>query len=133
MNPPLGWSVFENEYPVVAVRFIAPDLSNVSLVVSAPITLSEGRALSTFADQFEETHSENTVNFSVLSRQEKIIGGLDAYEIVCSCEDNHTLFQMKQVAVVKTRTVFLIAFIADSESYNTYRTSVDGCIDSFII
>jgi hypothetical protein len=133
LNPPAGWSVVESESPMIAVRFVAPKLSNASLVVDAPIMVSEGRALSTYADQLEETFSENTVNFSVMSRQGKTIGGLDAYEIVCSYEDNHTVFQVKQVAVVKTRTVFIITFVASSERYDTYNAVVDGCIDSFII
>ena len=133
LNSPLGWSVVENESPTIAVRFAAPELNNGSLVVDAPIMIGEGRALSTYADQLEETLSENTVNFSVLSRQEKTIGGLDAYEIVCSYEDNHTVFQIKQIVVLKTRTVFIITFVASSERYDTYSAVVDGCIDSFII
>lgn len=133
LNPPAGWNVIENESSMVAVRFAAPDLSNTSLVVDAPVMIGEGRALSTYADQLEETLSENTVNFSVLSRQEKTIGGLDAYEIVCSYEDNHTVFQIKQVAVLKTRTVFIITFVASSEWYDTYSVVVDGCIESLII
>jgi hypothetical protein len=133
LNPPPGWSIVENESPMVAVRFVAPNQSDASLMVDAPVMIGEGRALSTYADQFEEMFSENTVNFSVLSRQEKTIGGLDAFEIVCSYEDNHTVFQAKQIAVLKTRTVFIITFIARSEEYDIHRVAVNDSIDSFII
>jgi len=55
----------------------------------------------------------------------------NAYEIVYSYEQSGTVQRVKQVAVLKTRTVFLITFTAPSDPYIQYITGVDQCIDSF--
>lgn len=134
LDPPTGWSVVENVSPMAAVRCAPPGESNdASLAVDAPVILSEGLALSTFADHLEELFSENTKNFSVVSRGETAIGGLNAYEITCFYEVNQTVFHLKQVAVLKTRTVFIITFVAMSDLYSTDIAAVDECIDSFLI
>lgn len=133
LDPPTGWSVVENVSSMVTVRFAPPGESNASLVVDAPVILSEGLALSTYADHLEELFSGKTKNFSVVSRGETALGELNAYEITCSYETNQTIFHMKQVAVLKTRTVFIITFIARIDVYNTHIAAVERSIDSFII
>jgi len=93
--------------------------------------LSEGLALSTFADQVEENLSESEMNDTVVYREWRSIPGAKAYEIAYSYEQGETVQRVKQVAVLKTRTVFLITFTAPSDLYIQYITGVDLCIDSF--
>jgi len=57
--------------------------------------------------------------------------GVQAYEIVYSYKQDSTALQIKQVAVLKTRMVYLIIFVAPSNLYIQYITGVDQCIDSF--
>jgi hypothetical protein len=131
LDPPAGWHRVENESSGIAVRFIPFNYSNVSLRISPPFSLSEGRALSTFADEIEENLSESGMNYTIVYRDWRAMEGAQAYEIVYSYKQDGTTQQIKQVAVLKTRLVFLITFTAPSDLYIQYVTGVDQCIDSF--
>ena len=131
LNPPVGWHSVENESSDVAVRFTPFNYSNVSLRITPPFSLSEGRALSTFADEAEENLSESGMNYTIVYREWRAMDGANAYEIVYSYEQSGTVQRVKQVAVQITRTVFLITFTAPSNLYLQYITGVDLCIDSF--
>jgi len=131
LNPPVGWHGVENESSDVAVRFSPFNYSNVSLRITPPFSLSEGRALSTFADEVAENLSESGMNYTIVYREWRAMDGANAYEIVYSYEQDGTAQRIKQVAVLKTRTVFLITFTAPSNLYLQYITGVDLCIDSF--
>jgi hypothetical protein len=131
LNPPGEWYRVENESSDVAVRFTPSNYSNVSLRIAQPFSLSEGRALSTFADEVEENLSESEMNYTIVSREWRAMEGAQAYEIVYTYEQGGTALQIKQVAVLKSRTVYLITFSAPSDRYIQYIASVDQCIDSF--
>ncbi|MCJ7696794.1 MAG: DUF1795 domain-containing protein, partial [Thermoplasmata archaeon] len=126
-----GWHGVENESSDVAVRFSPFNYSNVSLRITPPFSLSEGRALSTFADEVEENLSESGMNYTIVYREWRAMDGANAYEIVYSYEESGTVQRVKQVAVQITRTVFLITFTAPSNLYLQHITGVDLCIDSF--
>ena len=96
------------------MRFTPSNYSNVSLRITPPFSLSEGRALSTFADEVEENLSESGMNYTTVHRDWRAMEGAKAYEIVYSYEQNGTTQQIKQVAVLKTRMVYLITFTAPS-------------------
>jgi len=69
LNPPIGWHGVENESSDVAVRFTPSNYTNVSLKIAPPFSLSEGRALSTFADEVEENLSESGMNYTIVYRE----------------------------------------------------------------
>lgn len=131
LNPPEGWKEMENELPTVAVWFTPVNTSEVSLQIDVPFILSEGRSLSTFADQVEENLSESGVNHTILSRDWRPLGSLQAYEIAFIYELEGTMVYTKQVAVLRTRTVFLITFTAPYAASAAYVSVVDQSIDSF--
>jgi len=133
LTPPAGWISVENESADVAVRFSPQNSSNVSFVVGVPFSLGEGRGLSTFADQVEENLSASGGNYSVVYREARPIPGVQAYEIAYTYEQNDgVVIRAKQVAVLRTRTVFLITFTAPNELYFMYLTAVDQSIDTFL-
>ena len=99
LNPPVGWHSVENESSDVAVRFTPSNYSNVSLRITPPFSLSEGRALSTFADEVEENLSESGMNYTIVYRDWRAMEGAQAYEIVYSYEQGGTVQRFKQVAV----------------------------------
>jgi hypothetical protein len=131
MNPPIGWQHVENGSAGEAVWFTPANQSNVFLAVGTPFSLGEGLALSAFADKVEENLSSSGMNYSVAYRDWRPLADATAYEIVYSFEQNGTTVRVKQVAVLKTRTVYLITFVAPYDLYVRYITSVDQCIDSF--
>jgi hypothetical protein len=75
LNPPMGWQGVENESSDVAVRFSPTNYSNVSLLITPPFSLSEGRALSTFADEVEENLSESGMNYTIVYREWRAMDG----------------------------------------------------------
>jgi hypothetical protein len=131
-NPPAGWQVVETKSADVAVWFAPGNSSNVSLVFAVPFSLSEGRAISTFADQVEENLSVSGLNYTVIHRDWRTIPGVQAYEISYSYEQGGAVMNVKQVAILKTRTVFLVTFTAPSALYSYYLMSVNQSIDSFL-
>jgi len=132
LNPPSRWQQVYNALPNVAVWFAPENFSNVSLLIGVPFSLSEGRALSTFADQVEENLSDSGMNYTILYRDWRPVPNVQAYEIAYSYEQNGIKIYTKQVAMLKTRTVFLITFTAPVELSNFYQTSVNQSIDSFM-
>jgi hypothetical protein len=132
LDPPSDWQQIENEDPNIAVRFIPRNSTNVSLIFAVPFSLSEGRALSTFADQTEENLSENGVNYSIVNRDWRSISQLQAYEIAYIYDQNGIKEYVKQVMVLRTRTVFLITFTAPEALAAQYLTEIDQCIETFM-
>ncbi|MBN1280273.1 MAG: hypothetical protein JXA00_01345 [Candidatus Thermoplasmatota archaeon] len=134
LNPPSGWLVSEDCSGEGAVMFTPDDTSKVSLVVGVPFSLSEGVALSVFADQVEEDMSANWPNSSVWSRDWRSMpGALQGYEIVYSYTDlDGVLWKEKQVAVLRTRTVFLVTYAAPFAVYDQYVDVVNESLESFV-
>jgi hypothetical protein len=132
LTPPVGWISVENESADVAARFSPLNSSNVSLVVGVPFPLGEGLALSTFADLVEENLSASGENYSVVYREARPIPGVQTYEIAYTFEQDGVLQRAKQVAVLRTRTVFLMTFTAPNELYFSYLSAVDQSIDTFL-
>lgn len=130
-NPPVEWFQVENELPTVAVWFSPQNFSNVSLTIGIPFSLGEGRALNTFADEIEQNLSESAVNHTVLSR-DWVPLAKQAYEIVYLYEQDGVMWYVKQVAVQRTRTVFLITFQAPSSLAGSFLPMVDESIRSFV-
>jgi hypothetical protein len=130
-DPPEEWVYVENASEEVSVRFTPPSRDNVVLNISLPLKLSIGLALSVYADDIQEQYPEVVDNFSVVYRDWRDIEGLNAYEIICTYEENGVLFTEKQVAVAKSRKVFLITFMAMNTSYDEFIDVVDAGIDSF--
>lgn len=132
LDPPSGWQEIENDLATIAVWFSPEKSSNVSLIVDVPFSLSEGRALSTFADEVEEELAEQGMNYSLVFRDWRSISNAQAYEIVYLVEQDGTTVYVKQVAVLKTRTVFLITFSAPYTVSESYLPVVDQSIESFL-
>jgi hypothetical protein len=131
LNPPVGWHEIENQLPDTAVVFAPQNSMDVSLMIGIPFTIGEGRALSTYADQVEENLSESGVNYSVLFRDWRSISQLQAYEIAYSYDMDGTQRYVKMVAILRTRTVFLITFIVPLSVSNQYIDEIDVSIDTF--
>jgi hypothetical protein len=132
LDPPTGWQRFENESTTVAVRFTPGD-QNVSLIVAPPVSLGEGRALSTVADQLVDVFSQSTVDFTVVERNWTTVGGLTAYTLIGSYRENGSLSMIEQVAVLQTRTVYVVLFSAPEQQFTQYRSVVNQSIASFIV
>lgn len=133
LNPPEGWNVTENVTEAVGAYFSPPLRNDVCLNISKPYRLDIGLALSVFADDIEEQYPEIVDNFTVVYRDWRDIEGLTAYEIVYTYDEDYTSIKAIQVAVVKSRTVFLISFTATNESYDEFISPVNQSIDSFKI
>jgi hypothetical protein len=131
-DPPSGWQQIENEDNDIAVRFSPANTSNVSLIVAVPFALSEGRSLSTFADQTEENLLESGVEYSIVNRDWRTISQLQAYELAYTYEQNGITKYVKQVVVLRTRTVFLITFTTPALLAAQYLTEIDRCIETFM-
>jgi len=132
LNPPAGWQELENKPPNVAVLFAPQNSTNISLIIAVPFMLSEGLSLSTFADQTEENLLASGVEYSIVTRDWRTISQLQAYEIAYTYEQNGTIKYVKQVAVLRTRTVFLITFTAPEPLAIPYVTKVDQSIETFL-
>ena len=132
LDPPAGWQQRENEDPTVAVEFAPAHSSDVSLRIAAPFPLSEGRALSTFADEVEQELSESGGNYTILYRDWRSLPELQAYEIAYSFEQEGKALYVKQIALLRTRTVFLVTFTAPTLSAAQYLPGVDQSIETFL-
>ncbi|MBN2600222.1 MAG: hypothetical protein JXA75_06745 [Candidatus Thermoplasmatota archaeon] len=132
LDPPVGWQQRENEDPAVAVEFVPVNSSDVSLRIAAPFPLSEGRALSTFADEVEQELSESGGNYTILYRDGRPLPELQAYEIAYSFEQEGKAVYVKQIALLRTRTVFLVTFAAPTLSAARYLPEVDQSIETFL-
>lgn len=133
LDPPEGWKVAENVTEEVITRFSPPLRDDVYLNISKPYRLDIGLALSVFADDIEEQYPEIVDNLTVEYRDWRDIEGLTAYEIVYKYDEDDTSIKAIQVAVVKSRTVFMISYTATNESYDEFLFPVNQSIDSFKI
>jgi hypothetical protein len=132
LNPPSSWGQIVNDDSSVAVQFSPENTTNVSLYIAVPFTLSEGRSLSTFADQTEENLLESGAEFTILHRDWGEISQLPTYELAYSYLQNGMTEYVKQVTILRTRTVFLITFTAPEPLANQYLTEVNQSIGTFL-
>ncbi|MCU0851236.1 MAG: DUF1795 domain-containing protein [Candidatus Thermoplasmatota archaeon] len=131
LDPPIGWQQIPNLDPSIAVQFSPANTSEVSLYIAVPFILSEGRSLSTFADQTEENLIASGVEFTILHRDWGISSQLPTYEIAYSYDQNGTTKYVKQVTLLRTRTVFLITFTAPESLVDQYLPVVNQSIETF--
>ena len=131
-DPPAGWQQVPNYNSSVAVQFSPANASNVSLYVAVPFTLSEGLSLSTFADQTEENLIESGANFTILHRDWGEGSQLSTYELAYSYKQDDSTQYVKQVAILRTRTVFLMTFTAPEPLANQYLALVNQSIGTFL-
>jgi len=133
LNPPEGWNVAENVTEEVVACFSPPLRDDICFNISKPYRLDIGLALSVFADDIEEQYIEILDNFTVVYRDWRDIEGLTAYEIVYTYDEDDTSIKAIQVAVAKSRTVFMISFIMTNEFYDEFISPANQSIDSFKI
>ena len=131
LDPPTGWQQIPELDPSIAVQFSPVNTSEVSVYIAVPFTLSEGRSLSTFADQTEENLIASGAEFTILHRDWGINSQLPTYELEYSYTQNGTTKYVKQVAFLRTRTVFLITFTAPESLVDQYLPLVNQSIETF--
>jgi hypothetical protein len=131
-DPPTGWHQVATNNSSTAVQFSPDNSSNVSLYVAVPFTLSEGRSLSTFADQTEENLIASGAEFTILHRDWGLSARYPTYELAYSYEQNGTRNYVKQVAILRTRTVFLMTYIAPGPVADQYLAMVNQSIETFL-
>jgi hypothetical protein len=131
-DPPASWHQVVTNDSSVAVQFSPENSSNVSLYVAVPFILSEGLSLSTFADQTEENLIESGAQFTVLHRDWGLSAQYPTYELSYSYEQNGTTNYVKQVAILRTRTVFLMTFTAPGAVVDQYLAQVNQSIETFL-
>ena len=132
MDPPETWQEFHTE-DSQAVSFSPEQSTATTLSVSLPMILSEGLAVSVFADTVEEQYPTRYDNYTTISRDWRTHPSHTAYEIVCSYTEDGVEKLEKRVAIQNRRTVFLLTFAAPKTLYDQYITAVDASIDSFHI
>lgn len=130
--PPVGWII--NENTVDPVKFFCPDQNvyQINLAIKAPITSND--TLTNIGEQLIQSYSEKIFkNFSLISNSQRVINGLDAYELVYSQGMQPNMLQHKQVLFKKDNRVFSVTYISLVDTYDTYISVVDQSINSFRI
>jgi hypothetical protein len=94
--PPAGWIINENTQD--PVKFFCPDQNvyQINLAIKEPITTND--TLISVSEKLIEYYSQTYFkNFSLISSNQKIINGLNAYELVYSQGQEPNMLQHKQV------------------------------------
>jgi len=130
--PPAGWII--NENTLDPVKFFCPDQNvyQINLAVKEPITSND--TVTNIGEQLIQSYSERLFkNFSLISKSQRIINGLDAYELVYSQGMEPNMLQHKQVLFKKDNRVFSVTYISLVDTYDTYISVVDQSINTFHI
>jgi hypothetical protein len=132
LDPPTGW-IDQHHLSSKAVQFTPDDPLDARFTISVPLMLSEGLALSVYADDIEEQYPELFDNYETTFRDWRSHPVHTAYEIHYVYTESGQEMNAKQVAIEQQRTVFLLTFTATKESYDRYLSIIETSIDSFRI
>jgi hypothetical protein len=130
--PPTNWTVSENTLDTV--KFFCPDQNDyqINLAIKPPITSNE--TVEVLGNQLIERYSESLFkNFTLFSKTQKTINGLNAYEIVFSEGQLPYMLEHKQVLFEKNDKVFSVIYTTLVYKYDTYIDVVDQSINTFTI
>lgn len=148
LNPPKNWTALEMDPTTnIAVQFIGPlqsDNTHVILRISTPLMLPSEVNLTTYADQMitqmeEQLSVDPRVNFTLISRNERTVNGLSAYEMVSTTFFNdttsgiYTKQERKIVLIEKNRKTFILTYLTSPDYYDMYLSVFEESLKSFTI
>ena len=131
LNPPEGWKIDTNDSDAIVI-LAGPIIEH--FTVNIAITggqINQGQTLNMIADEMIETYPTIFPNYLLISRDNRSINSMDAYEIVFThySEIDH-LIKQKQVFIKKNTKVIILLFSATVDSYNTYNSTFEECLNS---
>jgi hypothetical protein len=133
IDPPENWVLQEFDNVSWIVSWGPTRNSSVLFLITKPYRLDEGLALSTFADDIEETLPNKYLNYSTLNRDWLTIRGSTAYEIEYTYQENNSFIKERQLAIKHTRSVFIIKYSTPLVDYDTFFPKVNNSISTFQI
>ena len=72
-------------------------------------------------------------DYEIISETEKVINGMNAYEVVGAFTLETIEMKSKSIYIEKNRVCFIITYVAILDDYDTYLSIVDQSINSFTI
>lgn len=148
LNPPENWDIVL-EY-IGRVTFAAPSDEVYLAIQPFESSTIEPMNLSTMIEETLETYEslynntdENITqlpygNFSLISENERMVNGRNAYEFVCAYDDifgyyNASKIKEKVVIIVTNGKGFSIKYIGSQTSYDKYESIVEQSINTLVI
>ncbi len=130
-NPPEGWVEQEANY-----SFIAYSPPNLQPLESVMFTVEQAESLDdiySYADMAVLFIESQPVN-SIVSRSERKVNNMNAYEIVYTGDFGWFVQKTKYVYIQKTLlTHFLVIFSSPDYLYDEYNSDFEECLSSFTI
>ncbi len=130
LNYPNGW-ILDNESE--GIVFMRP-LEEVGLLVR--VEGAAGVRDATEASKFmsvESAYKAGNISYEILSSQEITVNGMRAYEVVSVAAIEGQAGMVREVFIVRYGNVYIIRYIAPSDVYPGYESTVDKCIQSLEI
>jgi hypothetical protein len=83
IQPPSGWTATESGLPTgTAVKFWGPTDENYTVNFDITLINPQGMALDEIISEVKQIMPQNLTNYQIVSERSRVIGGVDAYEIV---------------------------------------------------
>jgi len=135
LNPPEGWTIDESGQNDDVVGFNGPTMEGdfAVLYISKPYDLIYGVTLFDVAEETIEYCNTNLSNFTLISKNNRTINGMNSYEIVYTMNISFLPIKAKQVMVEMEGKYFYITFTALSYAYDSYLPVIEQSINSFTI
>ncbi|MFH1284117.1 MAG: PsbP-related protein [Candidatus Peregrinibacteria bacterium] len=133
---PSDWNLQEDIYGTV-VSFLSPladetDLFQDNLNVSIQDLGDEEISIDDFTNLSVEEIKKAYTDI-VLEQNKTMLDGNDAYEVSYTFEQSSFKLKALQVYAIKNQTVYIITFVAETDSYTQFEENVRKMIDSFVI
>jgi len=139
LNPPEGWIIEEKpslKFPQVVVQFSA---HNKTIFSGSPnfgvaqFELSSQESLRDFASRDIAKQQPAFQSFSVISKNERKINCMNAYEIVFTCIINMQVGMQKIVYIEKNNKVLALAYASSVDNYELFLSDFEKSLNSLII
>jgi hypothetical protein len=135
LNPPLGWSVLENDPYGAIVRFYITNEEgiNIHLSVDGPSVLYAGQTLNSAVEEVIETCQNLFKNFTLLSSNSRTANGMNAYEFIFTLTQEDIQLKHKMVCVEMNRKVYMLTYGSTVDSYDDYHSIAEESINTLVI
>ena len=131
-EPPGGWTWSELDDGIV---FYGPTVNGfqVFLAITDKYELDEGKTLNSSIDSVLEQYGTSFTNFTLISRNSRIVNGMNAQEIIFTYSNENINYKLKQLGIEKNAIALSITYKTAIDTFDVYESIVEESISTFTI
>ena len=133
---PSGWTVSESSSGTIVVTFYEPTTTSnnsFALIEVDVDTLTESITFEEISETLQEQYQATFEIFNVISQNEVVVNGVDAYEITAAISVQGMNFRLRQDIMMKNSRIYIVSYAATLDRYQQFLSDFEDSLQTFTI